>query len=400
MADLSQLSDADLQSLFLSMSQQAPSASVGMPQDAGKMGPGTKYSPAQMAQLNGARDALRSAESAGVYGPGGTGTPQTQTAPALASPVAQSAPSVADVQRAMLNRQIGSAIPFVGPDVAMGARQAYDAVRQMIGHATGGGAASDQAAQSALDSYQYAYQPNTFPGSGILRGVGQMLATAPVAAVGGPAVGALKATAQGAATGALANVLTPVYGDASPDFAQQKMAQAGSGAAIGAATGGLGNVIGRVLSPNSRDLVQPLTDAGISPTLGQTLGGFWKTLEDKATSIPILGDAIKMGQSRALDQFNNAIYNKILAPIGQTYDGPVGQRALGAIRDKLSAAYESTLSKMVPSPLTNDFNSGIDNIRSMLASRPDALSAFDNAMNSEVWSRFTPANTLTPSRRR
>lgn len=302
----------------------------------------------------------------------------------------------------------------LGADLAMGGRQVIDAGAQLLTRGLDAAATKiapdsqiaqwmhgqrqnvEDINQNALNDYTARFSPDQRPISGALaRGLGQAAVVGPMVAVGGPATTLLKSAVQGMAGGAAAGGLTPVYGDG--DFAQQKLGQIESGAALGAAMGGAGNAIGRVLAPNSRAAVQSLTDEGVSPTVGQTLGGFWKTLEDKLTSVPLVGDAIKAGQSRGLDQFNNAIYNRILAPIGEKYDGPVGQQALGAIRDKLSGAYDATLAKMGPTPLTETFNSGVDNIRSMLAARPDALKAFDNAVNAEVWSRFTPANTLPPT---
>jgi hypothetical protein len=127
------------------------------------------------------------------------------------------------------------------------------------------------------------------------------------------------------------------------------------------------------------------------------MGGWWKPLEEKLSSIPLLGDAIKGAQGSALDDFNRAIYNRTLAPLGQTYSGPVGQPALASLDKTFSKAYDDALANMGPSPLTNDFVTGVDKVRSMIASRPQAAQAFDDLLKGELWNRFTPANTLTPS---
>src|SRR5690242_9019742 len=141
---------------------------------------GMKYSPAQMQQLNAARDALRATEATGVYGVGGTGgiDPSKVQWDQQPSPSSQPTPDADAIKRAMAAREIASASPFgMGPDIAMGARQAFDAVRQMIGHATGNGQSSDQAANAALADYNKAYQPQAFTGSDVARGAGQMLTT-------------------------------------------------------------------------------------------------------------------------------------------------------------------------------------------------------------------------------
>jgi len=69
----------------------APASTVGTPLAAGQFGPGTKYSAAQMAQLNAARDSLRTAEANGdpaTYGGEGKPNPfdQFDAAPASANP--------------------------------------------------------------------------------------------------------------------------------------------------------------------------------------------------------------------------------------------------------------------------------------------------------------------------
>lgn len=366
------------------------SSLVGMPAN------GMKYSPAQMQQLNAARDALRATEATGVYGIGGTGgidptkvqwdQPQAQvpTLQGLGADALMGGRQVIDAGAQLLTRGLSAAADKIAPgsDLAkwmQGQRQSVEDINK-----------------GALADYNARFAPDQRPISGALaRALGQAAVVMPMAAVGAPATGMLGAAAQGALGGAAAGALTPVYGG--DDFAQQKLGQLGSGAALGAALGPAANAIGRVLSPNSSAAVQTLTSEGVSPTIGQTLGGFWKTLEDKLTSVPLVGDAIKSGQSRGLDQFNNAIYNRVLAPLGQTYNGPVGQPALDSLKKTISTAYDQTLAKMVPTPLTTTFNDGVDNIRSMLAARPDALKAFDSAVNSDLWPRFTQANTLTPS---
>ena len=322
-----------------------------------------------------------------------------------------------DVRRAMLNRSITPSPLGLGPDVVMGARQVVDAGAQMLtrglesganAFATRGylpqGAAQFMAGQrqnveginqQALDEYSRNFAPDASPGSGIARVAGQALATMPMLPMRA-AAGIAGAAAQGAGIGAATSALTPIY-NAGDDFWRQKLGQAGQGAKLGAITGGGLGMAGRIISPNTSTEVKALMQEGVTPTLGQTLGGLFKTAEEKATSLPILGDAIRYAQGKGLVDLNRAIYNRILAPLGQKYDGPVGQEGIAKVGDKLSQAYETTLARMGPSPLTNEFTRGVEQLRSMLSSRPDALKTFDAILDNEVWQRFTSANTMTPS---
>lgn len=62
----------------------------------------------------------------------------------------------------------------------------------------------------------------------------------------------------------------------------------------------LANGVGRT------EAAQRMIDEGIYPTLGGMKGGVVKSLEDKALSIPLFGDAIAMGRKNAINQFNDA----------------------------------------------------------------------------------------------
>lgn len=103
-----------------------------------------------------------------------------------------------------------------------------------------------------------------------------------------------------------------------------------------------GNMVGNALTP--RPQVQLLRKEGVTPTVGQMIGGRTQVYEDKATSIPITGDAIANAKNAALDQFNRAAYNRALKPIGSSADGlPIGRAGLDEVRNRLSAAYDEVL---------------------------------------------------------
>jgi hypothetical protein len=74
-------------------------------------------------------------------------------------------------------------------------------------------------------------------------------------------------------------------------------------------------------------------------------GGFAKTVEDHATSMPILGPAIQDARTEGLRSFNKAVVNRALKPLGETLpaDIPAGTDAVKYAGDTLSAAYDKVL---------------------------------------------------------
>ncbi|MBU9259110.1 lytic transglycosylase domain-containing protein [Burkholderia multivorans] len=141
--------------------------------------------------------------------------------------------------------------------------------------------------------------------------------------------------AQGAAMGAVQPVANP-----DQDFAQQKLQQVQEGATGGALGAPIGAAVGRVLSPVGNAAARALQAADIRPTLGQMLGPTASQFEQKAMSIPLVGDLIRSGRTRAVQDYNRAIANDALAPIGQTLPkniqaGPAAiQHVQKAIGDK------------------------------------------------------------------
>lgn len=142
----------------------------------------------------------------------------------------------------------------------------------------------------------------------------------------------------GAAGGAATSALNPVT---EGDFAGEKLKQIGMGSAFGAAVPAVTGGVARLISPKAslNPDVQLLRNEGVTPTIGQALGGRMNTVEEKLTSVPILGDAISTARGRALDQFNNAAINRATAPIGQKIQGS-GQQAVKDAGDAISKVYD------------------------------------------------------------
>jgi hypothetical protein len=131
----------------------------------------------------------------------------------------------------------------------------------------------------------------------------------------------------------------------------ERLKGAGIGAAIGgplgvaipAAIGG----VSRLAMPRSSagGSAQKLIQEGISLTPGQRMGGVTQSIEDFATSLPVVGTAVKGAQRRGIDDFNRAAINRALSPIGQKLDDntPVGRTGIDEMLTKLSGAYDDLL---------------------------------------------------------
>lgn len=206
-----------------------------------------------------------------------------------------------------------SSIPVIGP--------AIDAGNRALGLPTG---------EEAYQANQQARANNTRTGFQL---AGNIAGTLPTAAIPGGAL------AQGAAGGALLS-------DA--ETAGGVVADAAIGAGVGRAVQGGVNAIRSVAAPRVNAFVQQLSQAGVQMTPGQIVGGIGKRIEDAATSIPFVGDAIKGAQRRSVETFNRAAVNRALAPLGQALPDniPTGSEAVRFAGDVLSRGYDDVLQRL------------------------------------------------------
>lgn len=199
------------------------------------------------------------------------------------------------------------------------------------------------------------------------------------AATGGAAAGA-GLTARigvGAAQGAAAGALTPTTGE---DFWIDKGKQVAVSAAAGGALPAVFGAAARVVSPNASKNAQLalLKREGVRPTLGQGLGGIANKVEEKLTSIPILGDSIVRTRAGANATFEAAAINRSLAPIGDKLPkGVTGREAIEYAEQKLGANYDKVLTNIGAIRPDSQFNSKVASLTSMVnrARIPDAEKA-------------------------
>lgn len=116
--------------------------------------------------------------------------------------------------------------------------------------------------------------------------------------------------------------------------------------ALGAAGGALAPAAKKTpkVKPTTAD-VNLLAEEGVRMTPGQIRGGVAKAAEDAGTSMPFLGQAISERRTEGIEDFNRAVINRTLKPLGDKLpdDIAIGTDAVKYAGDKLSAGYESAV---------------------------------------------------------
>lgn len=200
----------------------------------------------------------------------------------------------------------------------------------------------------------------------------------------------------GAAFGGASSALAPVTSDG--EFATEKVKQV----AVGAAAGGLAPTVtgaaSRLIMPKaaSNPNLQLLRTAGVRPTIGQTLGGRWNGLEEKLTSLPILGDAISMARSRALNQFNRAAINRAVGKVGAKVED-IGQKGVLEAGEKVGAAYDDALSSLGGVQFDSQFAQKAGQLQIMTRNLvPSMREKFDKTYRDLVVGRMSPNGSMLP----
>lgn len=121
----------------------------------------------------------------------------------------------------------------------------------------------------------------------------------------------------------------------------------GTSTAMGAGLGALGVPVmagaSRVLSPVLTPEVKKMIAEKVSMTPGQIMGGFLKSLEDKATSLPMVGEAITAARRKGIEDFNRAAYKRALEPINGEVPLATGREGVRYVKNQLEDAYNELL---------------------------------------------------------
>jgi hypothetical protein len=218
---------------------------------------------------------------------------------------------------------------------------------------------------------------------------GNMVTTAPLAALGPVPQTMKQAAGIGAGMGALYGAFQPVT-ENQDSFGKEKMKQIGTSAVAGAVAGPVMQGVANAVSPRVRPDVRALLDEGVTPTPGQIIGGIAQRTEDKLTSVPILGDSIKYAQRKAIEDMNRAVYARALNPIGGKVPETVGREAVDDVATQLSGAYDKLLPKLSfkADPV---FSQELSTVTQMAQQLPtEQAGRFQNILREQLIGKLTP----------
>jgi hypothetical protein len=175
---------------------------------------------------------------------------------------------------------------------------------------------------------------------------------------------------QGAAVGGAAGALTPTETGVSGMEAVQEIPQkVGLGALGGAGGTAIGRGVANVVAPRLSEAAQKLIGEGVNLTPGQMMGGALRRIEDKLTSVPLLGELIDYSRTKGIEEFNRAAYKRALEPIGGTVPKETGRAGVEAVKTQISEAYNTLLPKMKFVP-DQDLMQGINNLPKVVTGLP------------------------------
>lgn len=238
---------------------------------------------------------------------------------------------------------------------------------------------------------EQAYQAQRDPGFDAARLAGNILNPATFA----PAVRAAQlararnvgTAGQAAVAGVVGGAMQPVIGEG--DFGRQKTEQV----VIGGVTGPIGEKVvagaGRVLNPLVSKAETTMRELGIVPTTGQTLGGQFKTIEEFAQNLPLIGSSIENARQRVLFNFNKGVINKALKKVDDKLPVDViGRDAVAYASDQVGAQYDDVLSKMsfdLDFKTTSDILSSLSKVKGLDTSQRQKIT---ETLNDIVLGKF------------
>lgn len=210
---------------------------------------------------------------------------------------------------------------------------------------------------------------------------GGMVGAAPLAAMGPVGMGAVMGAATPTTDGST-EILKNIAMGAGGAWAGDKLVRG----------------VARTIQPKVRPEVKALMAEGVTPTPGQIIGGNAARAEAKATSLPLVGDAIANSQRRAGEELNRAVANRALEPIGRKLPkGLQGRDAVRYVDDALGDAYDALLPRMT-TQADAVWSAEIGNLRQMVntgAIDPQAAKAFNRILQNDVLGKFKGQQAIT-----
>jgi hypothetical protein len=171
---------------------------------------------------------------------------------------------------------------------------------------------------------------------------------------------------QASGVGAVAGGLTPnEQGKSGIEAISEVPQKAMYGAGGGIIGTGLGRTVANVVGPNLDAAVKKLIGEGVNLTPGQMIGGVAQRLEDKLTSVPLLGDIINYSKTKGIEEFNKAAYKRALDPINGKVPEETGRAGMESVKNQISGAYNELLPKLTYKP-DNQFLNSLSNVKNQI----------------------------------
>lgn len=203
------------------------------------------------------------------------------------------------------------------------------------------------------------------------------------------------------AEGAAFNAAMPTDTTDGEGYWGDKSRDAGIGAVGGVAGKGVQELGGHVINQYARPALQRMRNAGVEPTVGQSIGGAVNTMEEAASSIPGVGPLFSGPRGRAQDEWQQSVLNQVVSPVGGkvTATGTEGvSQATKLINDAYEAAEQAMPTLSVTPSVTQSLREATGEAID-LGMNEGAEKQFKSIMNRVVYSRIPQdvAESVGPS---
>ena len=158
--------------------------------------------------------------------------------------------------------------------------------------------------------------------------------------------------------------------------------------------------MGETFIPKPSDAAKRLLAKDVELAPEQLGTPFTKSIAEKATSVPGLGEAIHARQRSTLESWNRATADEVLAPIGTKIDKDVkaGNDLINHVYDKLDDAYADAHKGLSFSPdpiLENGQNAAMSRASNLLGKDSNALSTLKGTVDEYVTKKLYDSKTHT-----
>lgn len=172
------------------------------------------------------------------------------------------------------------------------------------------------------------------------------------------------------------------------DVANNALSEGGKAIAGDLAGRGILKAGGALLRGVSRTpIAQRMADRGITPTLGDSLGGRFKNFESRMSKMPIVGGGIRSFQADQYGQMLRSAADEVLAPIGKSAPSvPAGRELYGATKDLADDAYRQAL-QAINGPVDDGLRQGLASAAGSKMSTPQR-EAFNDILDNEILPRM------------